>query len=128
MVSSVTGKEAEPMYFITSLSDPIVAIEAIEVRWTVENSLHKSKDFYCSEDKYTSTNTRAIESMAYLNNLTVAITRMAQIILQEPRLKTVYQQFAANPIELFQKIMEIVYHQDKFLSLLRERLKSSKAS
>lgn len=128
MVSSVTGKDAEPMYFITSLSDPIAAIEAIEVRWTVENSLHKSKDFYCSEDKYTSTNTRAIESMAYLNNLTVAMARMAQIILQEPRLKTVYQQFAANPIEMFQKIMEIVYHQDKFLSLLRERLKSSKAS
>ena len=128
MISSATGKEAEPMYFITSISDMTAAIEAIEVRWTVENSLHKNKDFYCSEDRFTSTSTKAIESMAYLNNLTVAMARMAQIILQEPRLKTVYQQFAANPIEMFQKIMEIVYHQDKFLSLLRERLKSAKAS
>lgn len=128
MVSSTTGKEADPMYFVTSLSDPIAAIEAIEVRWTVENGLHKNKDFYCYEDKYSSTNRRAIESMAYLNNLTVSIARLTQIILQEPRLKTVYQQFAANPIELFEKIMEIIYRPDEFLSLLRERLKQKQAS
>ncbi len=128
MVSSTTGEEAEPMYFVSSLSDPIAAIEAVEVRWTVENALHKKKDFYCNEDKYASTNTSAIESMAYLNNLTVAITQLMQIVLQEPRLKTVYQQFAANPIEMFEKAMEIIYHPDKFISLLKERLKSTKAS
>ena len=128
MVSSTTGNEADPMYFISSLSDPIAAIEAIEVRWTVENSLHKNKDFYCSEDKYSSTKTSAIESMAYLNNLTVAITQLMQTVLQEPRLKTVYQHFAASPIEMFERAMGIIYHHDKFLSLIRERFKDSKAS
>lgn len=128
MVSYATGKEAEPMYFISSVSDMIAAIEAIEVRWSVENSLHKNKDFYCSEDRFTSTSSKAIESMAYLNNLTMVITRLTQVILQEPRLKTVYQQFAASPIEMLQKIMEIIYHQDDFFALLRERLKQQKVS
>ncbi len=128
MVSSTTGEEAEPMYFLSSLDDSIATIEAIEVRWTVENGLHKQKDFYCNEDKYSSTKTNAIESMAYFNNLTVAIARLMQTILQEPRLKTVYQQFAATPIEMFEKAMGIIYHPDKFLSLIRERLKDSKAS
>ncbi len=128
MVSSTTGGEAEPMYFLTSLSDPVAAIEAVEVRWTVENGLHKKKDFYCSEDKFSSTNTGAIESMAYLNNLTVAITQLMQVVLQEPRLKTIYQHFAADPIEMFEKAMEIINHPDKFINLLQERLKIPKAS
>lgn len=128
MISSTTGKEADAMYFITSLSDPIAAIEAIEVRWTVENALHKKKDFYCGEDRFSSTKKSAIESMAYFNNLTVAITQLMQIIKQEPRLQTVYQEFAANPIEMFEKAMEIIYHPDKFIALLKEKLEEQKAS
>ena len=97
-------------------------------RYAVENSLHKNKDFHCSEDRFTSTSSKAIESMAYLNNLTMVTTRLTQVILQEPQLKTVYQQFAANPVEMFQKIMEIIYNQDKFFALLRERRRQQKAS
>lgn len=122
MVSSTTGKEAEPMYFISSLSDHIAALEAIELRWTIENKHHKSKDVYLSQDKYTSTKEEAVEGMAYINNLTLGIIELMQIIMREERTFTMFQHFSANPLDLFCKAMEIINHPDKFIKLLKEKL------
>ena len=48
-------------YFITSIKDEQLIVEAIDNRWKIENDLHKIKDEIFTEDEYNFTDKNAIK-------------------------------------------------------------------
>ena len=48
-------------YFITSIKDEQLIVEAIDNRWKIENELHKIKDEIFTEDEYNFTDKNAIK-------------------------------------------------------------------
>lgn len=120
-----TSKKAE-RYFLTSLNDPQLIIEAIDNRWKIENDLHKVKDELFSEDNYTFTDKNAIKVMASLNNIAYSFFRITAAFLNEDIPIITKIKFNKDPFEILQKITPLLKSRN-FNKLIKDNLKGRTA-
>ena len=74
---------AEPQYFLSSVTNKELIVESIDNRWSIEDELHLFKDDFLREDECTFTNKNAIKTMAAMNNIVFALYRLAASVNNE---------------------------------------------
>lgn len=130
MISNKRKKQAinkqTERYFISSLKDPRLIVEAIDNRWKIENDLHKTKDELFSEDDYVFTNKSAIKVMACLNNIAYSFFRITAAFLQEETPTMARIKFQKEPMEIFAKISPLLKSKD-FNKMINANLKGKKS-
>lgn len=73
--------EIETRYFVTSLNDFDLTIEAITGRWSVENLLHRYLDMDFGEDDNKTMDVKAYTNLSIINKLCLSILKIAKPIL-----------------------------------------------
>lgn len=121
-IEMINKKTKEPIYFISSLSQMEMAIEAIQNRWSIENDLHRNKDKLLLEDNVRYTNKNAIANMAIINNTILGFYRVAQTLLHISSMKYTTMYFAINPLEAICKVLEVI-SSDQIITLLKDKMK-----
>ncbi len=119
------NKQSE-RYFISSLKEPRLIVEAIDNRWKIENDLHKTKDELFAEDDYTFTNKNAIKVMACLNNIAYSFFRITAAFLQEKEPVITKIKFQKEPMNILSKISPLL-KSDNFNKMIEDNLKGRKA-
>ena len=117
MISS-RGKNPCERYFISNTADHRLICDAIVNRWCCED-FHKIKDLDFYEDAIRSTDKRALQSIAILNNLAVQLIRIYQSISgNEFRRAKIY--FQVNPIECLNLILGVMSSEKIIDKLVRD--------
>lgn len=119
------NKQSE-RYFISSLKEPRLIVEAIDNRWKIENDLHKTKDELFAEDDYTFTNKNAIKVMACLNNIAYSFFRITAAFLQEKEPVITKIKFQKEPMNILSKISPLL-KSENFNKMIEDNLKGRKA-
>ena len=109
-------------YFLSSIKDPQLIVEAIDNRWKIENDLHKTKDEFFVEDNYKFTDKNAIKVMAALNNIAYSFFRITASFLQEKTPTITKIKFNKDPMEILEKITPLLNSRE-FNKLLNDNLK-----
>ncbi len=130
MISNKRKKQAvnkqTERYFISSLKDPQLIVEAIDNRWKIENDLHKTKDELFNEDDYVFANKNAIKVMACLNNIAYSFFRITAAFLQEETPTITRIKFQKEPMEILAKISPLLKSKD-FNKMIEANLKGRKS-
>ena len=113
-------------YFLSSIKDPQLIVEAIDNRWKIENDLHKTKDEFFVEDNYKFTDKNAIKVMAALNNIAYSFFRITASFLQEKTPTITKIKFNKDPMEILEKITPLLNSRE-FNKLLNNNLKGKKS-
>ena len=113
-------------YFLSSIKDPQLIVEAIDNRWKIENDLHKTKDEFFVEDNYKFTDKNAIKVMAALNNIAYSFFRITASFLQEKTPTITKIKFNKDPMEILEKITPLLNSRE-FNKLLNDNLKGKKS-
>ena len=113
-------------YFLSSIKDPQLIVEAIDNRWKIENDLHKTKDEFFVEDNYKFTDKNAIKVMAALNNIAYSFFRITASFLQEKTPTITKIKFNKDPMEILEKITPLLNSRE-FNKLLNDNLKEKKS-
>ena len=113
-------------YFLSSIKDPQLIVEAIDNRWKIENDLHKTKDEFFVEDNYKFTDKNAIKVMAALNNIAYSFFRITASFLQERTPTITKIKFNKDPMEILEKITPLLNSRE-FNKLLNDNLKGKKS-
>lgn len=113
-------------YFLSSIKDPQLIVEAIDNRWKIENDLHKTKDEFFVEDNYKFTDKNAIKVMAALNNIAYSLFRITASFLQEKTPTITKIKFNKDPMEILEKITPLLNSRE-FNKLLNDNLKGKKS-
>jgi len=87
-VNKKTG-EIETRYFITSLNDLDLNIEAITGRWDVENLLHRYLDMDFGEDDNKTMDVKAYTNLSIINKLCLSILKIAKPILDNRSMRRI---------------------------------------
>ena len=74
------ARKKNTMYFISSSDNVELVKECFDLRWKIEDDLHKFKDDFCKEDECSFTNKNAIKNMAVTNNIVHALYKIAASI------------------------------------------------
>ena len=119
------NKQTE-LYFLSSIKDPQLIVEAIDNRWKIENDLHKTKDEFFVEDNYKFTDKNAIKVMAALNNIAYSFFRITASFLQEKTPTITKIKFNKDPMEILEKITPLLNSRE-FNKLLNDNLKGKKS-
>ena len=113
-------------YFLSSIKDPQLIVEAIDNRWKIENDLHKTKDEFFVEDNYKFTDKNAIKVMAALNNIAYSFFRITASFLQEKTPTITKIKCNKDPMEILEKITPLLNSRE-FNKLLNDNLKGKKS-
>ena len=113
-------------YFLSSIKDHQLIVEAIDNRWKIENDLHKTKDEFFVEDNYKFTDKNAIKVMAALNNIAYSFFRITASFLQEKTPTITKIKFNKDPMEILEKITPLLNSRE-FNKLLNDNLKGKKS-
>ena len=113
-------------YFLSSIKDPQLIVEAIDNRWKIENDLHKTKDEFFVEDNYKFTDKNAIKVMAALNNIAYSFFRITASFLQEKTPTITKIKFNKDPMDILEKITPLLNSRE-FNKLLNDNLKGKKS-
>ena len=113
-------------YFLSSIKDPQLIVEAIDNRWKIENDLHKTKDEFFVEDNYKFTDKNAIKVMAALNNIAYSFFRITASFLQEKTPTITKIKFNKDSMEILEKITPLLNSRE-FNKLLNDNLKGKKS-
>ena len=118
-------KNVQTLFFLSSLKEPKLIVEAIDNRWNIENDLHKTKDELFNEDYYTFTDKNAIKVMAVLNNICYSLYKIMTAFLHNKDLTYTKIEFKDNPERVLGKIIPLL-EKDNFEELIRSNLKGRK--
>ena len=103
-----TGKKSScTRYFITSLKDKETICEAIEERWSVENDLHRTKDMMLDQDRFRISDRNACGVVGALNDITIVIRKLYQVLTGKETLAKAKAWFEADPIEATRELIAI---------------------
>lgn len=119
-------KKQNERYFISSLKEPRLIIEAIDNRWKIENDLHKIKDELFVEDDYKFTDKNAIKVMACLNNIAYSFFRITSAFLQEEVPIITKIKFQKEPMTILSKISPLL-KTNNFNKMIEDNLKGRKS-
>lgn len=108
--SKKVKKRSCTRYFITDLVKESEIEYAVDNRWSIENSLHKTKDTYLHEDTFRCTDSNAVKNMVIMNNL---ITQLLEIYIPLSGYNTHKAKIAlrCNPVEEISKLLAIMSSQ-----------------
>lgn len=101
------GNNKNTMYFISSSDNIELVKESFDLRWAIEDDLHKFKDDFCKEDECTFTNKNAVKNMAVTNNIVHALYKIAAGINNES-IDTTKIRYKEDPIELLSMILPLL--------------------
>lgn len=123
-MESNRGKNSCTRYFITNTDDHRLICDALESRWSCEE-FHKIKDNDFFEDAIRSTDKRALQSVAILNNLAVQLIRIYQTISGHEfhRAKIYFQE---NPIDCMNLILGVMGSEEIIDKLVEDLEKKKK--
>lgn len=123
MVSARSSGPCE-RFFISNTKDHRLITDAIEHRWSCED-MHKIKDMDLYEDAIRSTDKRALQNLATMNNLAVQLFHLYQMIsgLEFRKAKLTFQ---VEPIKCLNTILGVMSSQEIVDSLIRDLKKSRK--
>ena len=97
----------EPQYFVSSVTNKELIIEAIDNRWSIEDELHLFKDDFLREDECTFTNKNAIKTMATMNNIVFALYRLAASVNNETMARTRIR-YKDDPMEIIELLLPLL--------------------
>ena len=114
---STRGKNPCIRYFIAGTSDHRLICDAIELRWSCED-MHKIKDCDLYEDAIRSTDKKALQKIAILNNLAVQLIKLYQAMSnEEPQRAKIY--FQVNTIECLNFMLGVMSSEEIIDSLVK---------
>lgn len=87
-INKKTG-EVVTLYFITSLNDIDLSIDAITGRWDVENLLHRYLDMDFGEDDNKTMDVKAYTNLSIINKLCLSILKIAKPILENRSMRRI---------------------------------------
>ena len=119
-------KPGEEMTFITSLTDADEIAETIEMRWEIENGLHRFKDIQLNQDRIRVRERRALQNMATMNNIVYSLYRIAAGVLNvtPQQAKIIYED---NPMGMLKEICPLMIKQN-FTMLVKKNMRGTKES
>jgi len=104
-----SGKvKIDDIYFLSSLKQLDIIVEAIQKRWSVENDLHRYKDLLLNEDKLRYTNRNLSNTLAILNNFALALIKLAKPVLDAPSYKITRKDFCLDGEKLALKMLKLI--------------------
>lgn len=120
------GRPGEEMTFITSLTDADEIAETIEMRWEIENGLHRFKDIQLNQDRIRVRERRALQNMATMNNIVYSLYRIAASVLSvtPQQAKIIYED---NPMGMLKEICPLMIKQN-FTMLVKKNMRGTKES
>ena len=120
------GRPGEEMTFITSLKDYNEIAETIEMRWEIENGLHRFKDIQLNQDRIRVRERRALQNMATMNNIVYSLYRIAASVLDvtPQQAKIIYED---NPMGMLKEICPLMIKQN-FTMLVKKNMRGTKES
>ena len=119
-------KAGEVMNFLTSLSDYDEIVQAIDMRWKIENDLHKFKDIQLSQDKIRVREKTALRNMVSMNNVVYSLYRVAASIMKKTpqQVKIIYED---DPIGMLTKICPLMVG-NNFTMLVKKNMRGTSES
>ncbi len=120
------GKPGEEMRFVTSLRDEGEIREAIQMRWEIENGLHRFKDVQLCEDRIRVRDRNALRNMCAMNNVVYSLYRIAASLLgvTPQQAKIIYED---NPIGMLAEICPLMVG-NNFTMLVKRNMRGTKES
>ena len=114
------------MTFITSLTDYDEIAETTEMRWEIENGLHRFKDIQLNQDRIRVRERRALQNMATMNNIVYSLYRIAASVLDvtPQQAKIIYED---NPMGMLKEICPLMIKQN-FTMLVKKNMRGTKES
>jgi len=100
--------KTDDLYFLSSLKQLDIIVEAIQKRWAAENELHRYKDLLLNEDKLRYTNRTLANNLAILNNFALALIKLAKPVLDAPSYKITRKDFCLDGEKLALKMLKII--------------------
>lgn len=119
-------RKGETMYFLTSLTDPQEIAEAIEMRWQIENGLHRFKDVQLHQDEISVRDRNALRNMATMSNIVYSLYRIAASVRGESPQQTKII-FEDNPMGMLTEICPLLFG-NTFTMLVRKNMRGTKES
>ena len=119
-------KAGEVMNFLTSLSDYDEIVQAIDMRWKIENDLHRFKDIQLSQDKIRVREKTALRNMVSMNNVVYSLYRVAASIMKKTpqQVKIIYED---DPIGMLTKICPLMVG-NNFTMLVKKNMRGTSES
>ena len=119
-------KAGEEMNFLTSLSDYDEIVQAIDMRWKIENDLHRFKDIQLSQDKIRVREKTALRNMVSMNNVVYSLYRVAASIMKKTpqQVKIIYED---DPIGMLAKIWPLMVG-NNFTMLVKKNMRGTSES
>ncbi len=119
-------KQGEEIRFITSLKDYDEITQAIDMRWKIENDLHKFKDVQLNQDKIRVREKAALRNMVTMNNVVYSLYRIAASVLNKTpqQVKIIYED---DPIGMLSTICPLMVG-NNFTMLVKKYMRGTKES
>lgn len=124
MISSVRSSENPTvMYFISNSGNIDKILHVIEVRWDLENGLHKLKDSdLMNEDDIRTRDTTIQQNLVTFNNFIAALVRFIQASHEDMTLARAKKTVRAYPLQCLKYVCGMITDQD-FLKLMKIGIK-----
>lgn len=109
-------------YFISNSNDDELIKEAILLRWSIENDLHKVKDTFLGEDLFHGTDKKANQNIALLNNIAIQLIYIYKAI-SDKELRRCKDEFRVYPLDTINCILSFMASSeliDKIVSELKK--------
>lgn len=119
-------KPGEAMFFVTSLVDTEEICQTIDMRWQIENGLHRFKDIQLSQDRIRVKEKAALRNMATMNNIVYSLYRIAAGVLHRTpqQAKIIYED---DPIGMLSEICPLMIG-NNFTQLVKKNMRGTKES
>lgn len=120
------GKPGEQMLFITSLTDADEICQTIDMRWQIENGLHRFKDIQLSQDRIRVKEKAALRNMATMNNIVYSLYRIAAGVkhVTPQQAKIIYED---DPMGMLSTICPLMIG-NNFTMLVKRNMRGTKES
>lgn len=116
----------EPHYFVSSVTNTELIMEAADNRWGIEDDLHKFKDSFLNEDKCTFTHPNALKTMATLNNIVFALYKLAAAVNNETMDRTRIR-YHDDPMEMLSLLLPLL-NKKNVNQLIKDNMRGAKRS
>ncbi len=123
VISKMKSNKNDELYFISSLSNTTAIKEAIENRWSIENDLHKGKDFYLDEDQFRIKDKTAVANFSVINNVLSSFFKITQSIFHLPTLIEARKKFKLHPMQTMELLTTLI-STNQLVNLIKEKMES----
>lgn len=113
--------QQDDLYFISSLSNFEVIVEAIKNRWQIENRLHRYKDLLLEEDGLRYINKTLQNNLSILNNMALTLLKLTKPIIEAPTYKSTRKIFQMEGERLLKEVLAVI-DSEKLLKKIKKEM------